>query len=384
MVLMLEEISGKIKEFGSEENVKSLNFPDFIERDSKAVANAVQSGMVSTYGEQTRLFEEKLSELLGGRVIATNSGTSALHLAVLTIQVGPGDIVFCPAISFVATANSILYAGATPYFIDVDQDSMLSSGVLRRELESGFRKKGTRWIQKDTGMTARAVMILHPFGTLLEATAIREVAEEFNLAVIEDGAQALGSGLGNSRQLGDLGRIAAISFNGNKILTTGAGGALLTKNEDDYRIALKLATVAREGGSSHEVGHDLLGFNYRMPSLNAALGLSALDRLEETLVRKRRVRGLYQAISSEFNLDLLHQAEVNSNFWLNVLGLPQGFDTNSGAEKLNGLGIGVRKIWKPLPRLKHLSKFGSSDLSMSHKIYENYLCFPSSPAMAQA
>lgn len=372
----------KIEAFGGRASY-SLHSPSFSRRQARKVQTVVKSGLVSTYGPETENFEELLSAETKSIALATNSGTSALHLALVVAGVKAGDIVFCPAISFVATANAILYAGATPHFVDVDQDLMLSIADLRNTLQADFEVIDGRSLHRETGRVASAIMILHPLGTLYADAEVMKVALDYGLEIVEDGAQAFGSSSGPRNQgLGSLGRLTAISFNGNKILTTGAGGALLMSNREDYEEAKMLATVGRMTGPRAEMSHSKLGFNYRMPALNAALGLASMDSFARTLELKRKVRTFYQDLCRSLNLMLVHEGEVGSNFWLNAI-VVENEPIEVAIQAFERRGLGVRRLWQPLPTLPHLRSYPSSSGEKYLRFASSVLCLPSSPGMAE-
>lgn len=294
------------------------NRPEFTGREREYVLDCIDSGWVSSAGKRVDCFEDMLAGITGAHhVIATVNGTAALHMALLVAGVRPGDEVLVPALSFVATANAVAHAGATPHFVDSDEASLgLDPRALAGHLERVAERGATGCRNRATGRRIAAVVPVHAFGYPADIEAIAEVAEKHGITVIEDAAAALGSRRAG-RHVGTRGTAGILSFNGNKIVTTGGGGAILTNDEAFARHARHLTTTARV---PHTRGflHDEVGYNYRLPNLNAALGCAQLERLDDFLARRKRLAERYeQVFAGVHGMAVFHPAAAcEANHWL--------------------------------------------------------------------
>ena len=360
-----------------------LHEPYFGNNEIDAVAEVVSSRWVSTQGEATSRAEEKLRRTgpYAGAVL-TNSGTSALHLALETMGVGQGHSVIIPSLTFAATANAVLYTGAKPVVIDTEDENLsLDSAVFRQFLEScNISESGL--VDPKTGLLVKAVVVVHILGLVADMRPFRELADEFNIGFVEDAAEAFGSRDTFGFQPGEYSDAAIYSFNGNKIITSGGGGALVSLREDFVNEASHLASVAKSGSVS-DMSHDKKGFNYKMPALNAALLESQLDRYEEIRNMKKNLGLRYSAVfSKQEDFSFLERAK-EWNQWLFHIRVNSAKDTPiSGlVDDLNSRGLGVRPLWRPMHLLDHLGAHNFGDFNVSESAWKTMLCIPSSPSL---
>src|SRR6185436_14517379 len=303
----------------------ALHEPVFEGDEWRNVKDCLDTGWVSSVGAYVDRFESELGELAGGYAIAVMNGTAALHACMLVAGVEANDEVLVPALTFIATANAVSYCGAVPHFVDSDPRTLgVDPERLGRYLaEAAATRDGGLWNRR-TGRRIRAIVPMHTFGHPVDMDALLEVAARFHLAVIEDAAESLGSTY-KGRHTGALAPIGALSFNGNKIITTGGGGAIVTRDRATAATAKHLTTTAR---LPHRWSflHDQVGYNYRMPNLNAALGCAQLAALPALVRRKRALADRYAgAFAGLKGARIFREPEfAASNYWLNVLLLDEG------------------------------------------------------------
>ncbi len=319
------------------------------------VKDCLDSGWVSSVGEYVRWFEEKLVEITGaGHAIATVSGTSALHVCMLLAGVERDDEVLVPPLTFVASANAIQYCGAHPHFVDIEPISLgVDPDALEAHLERIAEMRGDVCYNAQTGRPIRGLLVVHCFGHPARMAELAAIAARFNITLIEDAAEALGSTAGN-RSAGCHGKLAALSFNGNKTVTTGGGGAILTDDPVLAERAAHLTTTARVDDNG-VMAHDMVAFNYRMPNINAALGCAQLEQLPALLDSKRQLavrwREAFAGLGGVRFID--EPSWGGSNFWLNALSLdpPYAAQRPQLLSALNQAGYHCRPFWTPLHRL---------------------------------
>jgi len=360
-------------------NLSSLHEPVFVGKEGEYTRQCIESGFVSSVGEFVNRFEDDLSKRYEGRrIVATNSGTSALHLSLIAAGVLPGDEVILPAATFVATANAIRMCGAEPHFIDIDLSSLaVDSQSLRKHLakvcvdDSGTVRNGI------TGRRIGALIVVHLFGHGAPMKEIMEVASEFGLAIIEDAAEAVGSQYAG-RPVGITSPLAALSFNGNKIITTGGGGAVVVEDSETASLIKHLSTTAKLP-HKWEYVHDMVGYNYRLPNINAALGCAQLEQLDNFLEKKRILVDRYEKalIEIEEVKVMREPATCKSNYWLQTLMLSKGYSIGPILEALHESGIGARPLWKPLHQLPMYSKCPRSDLPNAESVSQRLINLPS-------
>lgn len=356
-----------------------LHVPQTSSRTSVNLLRALDDSKISVSAELESEAARMLGRITGVTgVVLTSSGTSALHLTLLALGVSHGDKVVCPALSFVATANAILYCGAEPTFLDVEEDSLgLSPEGLRAYLETLAVRKLRGGADGEGFPTA--IVVVAVFGLVPRLDELQGVAEEFGLPIVIDGAGALGSQDG-SESLLTRGTAAITSFNGNKIVSCGAGGAILSKNEELLDKCQHLSRVAKVP-HPFEFHHDALGFNYRLPALNAALLMDQLSKFPKILDAKRNLHKRYCEAFLTSEHTIFNESEgTKSNYWSNSIYLASHeLSSLETCEYLNNKGLGVRPLWHPLPRLSHLRRFcTSASFEVTDRLATRVVSLPSS------
>jgi len=365
----------------------SLHEPMFDQSDHKVMKEVLDSGFVSSVGPHLDRFEQKLAQYTGAKyAVALVNGTAAITLGLLACGVKPKDEVLIPALTFVATGNAVLQLGAVPHFVESNLHNFgIDAKKLEIYLKANTEMLSGRCVNLQTKRIISAIIPVHIFGHIGDISEIICVAKRFNLRVIEDAAEALGS-FKNYSHAGCFGNCGAISFNGNKIITTGGGGAVIT---NDIELAAEVRHIATTAKIPHEYEyfHDRQAFNFRMPSLNAALGCSQLEKLENYLKAKAQLNKNYAENFSEIaGCDFVAQSnQNNSNNWLNTIKLKPEFacERNNILDALNANGIGSRPIWTPLNELPHFENCPTMNLDIAKKLAASIINIPSSPFLAQ-
>lgn len=362
-----------------------LHEPSFKGNEWTYVKECLDTGWVSSVGKFVDRFESQLAEYTGAKqAVAVVNGTAALHMCLLLAGVKPGDEVIVPTLTFVATANVVAYCGAIPLFADSEERTL---GLDPAKLDSYLSEIGDLRVDgcynRNTGRRIKAVVPMHTFGHPVDMDPLLSLCERFKLEVIEDAAESLGS-LYKGKQTGTLGRLAALSFNGNKTITTGGGGAILTNDEELGRLAKHLTTTARVQHQWSFV-HDMVGYNYRLPNINAALGCAQMEQLPFFLEQKRTVAEHYQAAFNGLHgIRLFTEPGFSrSNYWLNALVLDKNH-TKSRDELLeltNRLGITTRPAWTLMHRLPMFSTCPRMDLTVAEDLEQRLINIPSSACL---
>ena len=330
----------------------ALHEPEFNNQAETLVLDCLRSTYVSSVGEYVQDFETELAAACGVKhAVAMVNGTAALEVALRVVGVEPGSEVLLPSLTFVATANAVSHLNAVPHFVDVEDRSLgIDSDALVRHLKKVGRQTGGRLFNKETGRRISAIIPVHVFGHPVAMDDLNAVANTFDLPVIEDAAEALGSQY-KQKQCGSLGSAGAFSFNGNKIITTGSGGAVVTNDSRIADLARHLSSTAKLA-HPWEFEHDSVGYNYRMPNLNAALGVSQLMDLATRIASKRILAAAYEsAFSDQDGLRVLTEPSyATSNYWLNAIILDSAAVDSRDAvlARLHKLGFMARPIWKPM------------------------------------
>lgn len=387
MTQMIPQIVSAVRSVIGSEPV-GLHEPVLGAVEKQLLLEVLESGYVSSVGTAVCRFEEELAEYVGVKyAVATVNGTSALHAALLLAGVRPGDEVLLPALSFIATANAISYCGATPHFLDIEESSLgMDPAAMHHYLGSISRTSSGETCNRHTGRRIAAVIPVHTFGHMAEVESIVEVAEAHGLAVIEDSAEALGTHR-SGKYAGTFGQFGVLSFNGNKIVTSGGGGALLT---DDGVLAdqARHLTATSRVAHSWEFVHDAIGFNYRMPGINAALGSAQLSRVEDLIANKRR---LYRAYAREFAERGIRGARLfkepkgtRSNYWLQTILLdePDKMLRNELLDALNQAGWQARPAWKLLPEQPPYVACPSAPVPTAQAVVRRAINIPSGPGIS--
>jgi len=329
-----------------------LHRPVFEGNERQYLIDCIDSNFVSSVGAKVTEFERKVAEFIGSKyAIATVNGTSALHVAIELAGVKPGDEVISQALTFIATCNAISYAGAKPLFVDVDIDTMgLSPVALKRFLEEHAEKRESGTFNKATGKKISACVPMHTFGLPCRIDEISKICYDWDIALIEDAAESLGSFVG-SRHTGIFGSMATLSFNGNKIITTGGGGMIITDDPDLAKQAKHVTTTAKIP-HPYEFVHDEIGYNYRMPNLNAALGCAQMERLDEFLMVKAQLADQWNTFFNNSGADFIKAIDGNkANHWLNTIILDTKEDRDKFLKVTNDNNVMTRPIWTLMSKL---------------------------------
>jgi perosamine synthetase len=361
----------------------ALHEPNFDGNESIYLKECLDSTYVSSVGKFVDQFEAELANYTGAKyAVSLVNGTAALHIALKLAGVQAGDEVLLPALTFIATANSIAYCDAIPHFVDSEERTLGIDGTkLREYLLGNTSPVSGKCINKNTGRTIRALVPMHTFGHPSDLETLLSIAHDFKIALVEDAAESLGSYY-YGQHTGTFGMLGTLSFNGNKTITTGGGGAILTNNVDLARRAKHLTTTAK---MSHawEFRHDEIGYNYRMPNLNAALGCAQLERLPSKLRAKRELFDRYQSAFADFQgAELFAQPDnCQSNYWLQTLLLDENQSENRDLilEATNATGIMTRPAWVLLNELTPFKGSPGSDLTTAQSLSRRIINIPSSP-----
>lgn len=377
---MFEAIITQIRSFFPGRDFIPLHEPKFIGREKEYLAATIDSTFVSSVGKFVDRFEEMMSEYTGaGHAVATVNGTAALHTALLVAGVTAGDEVITQPLTFVATANAISYCGAQPVFLDVDRDTMgLSPNALRTFLEEHTEQSGNGCRNKTTGRRISACVPMHTFGHPCRIEEIAELCRKHNLFLIEDAAESLGSTRGK-KQAGTFGVLGVYSFNGNKTITCGGGGAIVTNDKTLAAHAKHLTTTAKKP-HPYLYEHDEVGFNYRMPNLNAALACAQLENLDRFLANKRELAGLYRNFfSTQSAIDFVAEPEGSrANYWLNTILFQNRPTRDLFLSESNEAGIQTRPAWTLLNHLDIYGHCQTDELANAIWLAERIVNIPSS------
>lgn len=371
---------------GSTPTPVALHEPEFAGAEWSYVRDCLDTGWVSSVGKYVDEFESRLATFTGSRhAVAVVNGTAALHAALLAAGVGPGDEVLLPTLTFVATANAVSYCGAIPHFVESAEDRLgLDPAALADYLETIAEPVAAGFRNRNTGRRLAAVVPMHVFGHPVDMPALLVVAGKFALPVVEDAAESLGSWIGD-RHTGTFGRMGVLSFNGNKIVTTGGGGAILT---DDAELARRLKHLTTTAKVPHpwEFVHDELGFNYRLPNINAALGCAQLERLPDMLARKRHLAESYaNAFAGHRDLGIVREPPgCRSNYWLNAVRLSQPSSSSRDAylAAANNAGFQCRPVWRLMHRLPMYAACPRAPLPVAERLELGVINLPSSAKLA--
>jgi len=360
----------------------ALHEPYFGGREWEYVKDCLDSGWVSSAGAYVNLFEELLARYTGvNHAVAVVNGTAALHVSLMVLGITAGDEVLVPTLTFVATANSVAYCGAIPHFVDSEARTLgIDPYKLKDYLNELAELRSGECFNRITGRRIKAIVSMHTFGHPVDIDPLVEICHRFKLELIEDAAESLGS-LYKGRHTGSWGRLSIFSFNGNKIITTGGGGAIVTGDEKLAQFIRHLTTQAK---LSHQwnFDHDVIGFNYRMPNINAALGCAQLENLPKFIESKRELAFRYQqAFAGVEGVTVFQEPDfARSNYWLNVLLLDKknvGF-RDQLLEMTNRTGIMTRPAWTLMHKLPMYRNCPRMDLSGAEELEQRIINLPSS------
>lgn len=376
---MFKEVIQFIKSQFPNQDFIPLHEPRFIGNEKKYLNECIDSTFVSSVGAFVDLFEKKMSEITGAKhCIAVVNGANALHLSLLLAGVKKDDEVLTQPLTFIATANAISYCNATPHFVDVDKETLgLSPSKLAIYLKEIAELKNGNCYNKITGKRISACVPMHTFGLPLYIDELITICSEYNIPVVEDAAESLGSRYKN-KHTGTFGLLGIFSFNGNKIVTAGGGGCIVT---NDITIAQKAKHFSTQAKIPHkwDYNHDAIGYNYRMPNLNAALACAQLEQLGSFIEKKRELAHKYHRLLKSQNIDFVHeQKNAFSNYWLNSVVLKDKSERDEFLKLTHENGVMTRPIWILMNRLKMFKGAQCGDLSNSEWLYDRVVNIPSS------
>jgi perosamine synthetase len=362
-----------------------LHQPSFCGNEWEYVKECLDTGWVSSVGKYVDEFEERLQETTSSKyAIAVVNGTAALHLCLQLCDVIKDDEVLVPALAFVAVANAVSYCNAVPHFIDCEEKTLGVDPVsLEAYLEQTSELKHGECFNKSTGRRIKALIVVHTFGHPVDLDAVLSVCRRFKIELIEDAAESLGSTY-KGKHTGSWGKVSALSFNGNKIITTGGGGAILTQDDDLARQAKHLSTTAKQSHPWH-YSHDNKGYNYRLPNINAALGCAQLEQLPDFIQKKRKLSARYKKEFDNCSGVIFFQEPefAKSNYWLNVLLLndEHSHHLESILELCNGEGLMTRPAWTLLNKLPMFESCPQAKLPVAESLVKRILNIPSSAVL---
>lgn len=362
-----------------------LHAPVFAGNEKQYVLDTIDSTFVSSVGKYVDDFEKRMEQFTGSpKAVATVNGTAALHTALYMAGVCAGDYVITQALTFVATCNALYHMGAQPVFVDV---SRVSLGLCPQATESWLNEHARlddegvcRHVLN--GQIIRAVVPMHTFGHPVELDELADVCRRWNLALVEDAAESLGSYY-KGQHTGTHGQFGAISFNGNKIITTGGGGMVLCRSEADGHRTKHVTTTAKQP-HPYEFFHDEPGFNYRLPNLNAALGCAQMESLPLFLAQKRKLAECYAQLFAGSDYQFVAEpGYAKSNYWLNAVICPDTATRDALLKESNAAGVMTRPIWKLMHRLPMFAEALRGPLPVSERIEVHLVNLPSSPVVLE-
>ena len=368
-------------------NKLNIHEPDIYKSDLNLLKDCIYTKNVSALGHYSNKFEKELKKITKSKfVILTNSGTSALHISCVLSGINNKHEVLIPAFTFVASPNSVIYCNADPHFVEIEEKHFgIDFKKLRSYLKKIAIKKNKFWINKKTKKIIKAIMIVHPLGYPINYGELKKFIKEFNLIVIEDAADALGSYYKN-KHVGTFGKFGVLSFNGNKIITSGTGGAILTQNRNLANEARKLVQTSKLKHKFRFI-HDKLGFNYRLSNVHAALGLAQIKRFKKILKEKKKIFDFYDKnFKNNIFFDLLKESKDKQfNYWLQTILVKKKYSKqiNLILNQMYKKGVYLRLGWDLMPNLKHLKKFPSMKIDVAKNVQKRIIHLPSSSFLAR-
>lgn len=376
---MFENTIKFIQETYKTEDFIPLHEPRFAGNEKKYLNECIDSTFVSSVGKFVDEFEETFTSYTGAKyAIATSNGTSALHISLLLADLERNDEVITQPLTFVATCNAISYCGAQPIFIDVDRDTMgLSPSALKHFLENQTTLKNQQCINNKTGKVIKACLPMHTFGHPCRIDELKEICDKYHLFLIEDAAESVGS-KHKGQHTGTFGQLGVMSFNGNKIVTAGGGGCIITNDKTLAKKAKHLTTTAKVP-HKWNFNHDMVGYNYRMPNLNAALLVAQLENLDKFINSKRRLANAYEAFFNGTNYVFVKEPmESKSNYWLNSILLKNKQQRDEFLYETNSKNVMTRPIWTLMNKLLMFEQVQCGDLTNAEWLEERLVNIPSS------
>ena len=364
--------------YGSNKKI-SLHEPIFDIRDKNAMSKVIDSTFVSSVGPNVEKFEDSICKYTQSKyAVACVNGTASIHISLILSGVVEGDEVITQSLTFVASCNAIHYCKASPIFLDVSQENLgLSPDALNKFITENceLRDDGYCW-NKKTNKVLRACIATHTFGLSCSIHELKKICNKFNIKLIEDAAESLGT-FSKGTHTGLIGDYGVLSFNGNKIITCGGGGMILLKNKKDAEKAKHLTTTARISNKLF-FDHDMVGYNYRMPNLNAALGMSQLVKLRKYISIKRKIAADYHSWGNENGFNFVKELKnTKSNYWLNTILCKDSKERDIILKHTNGANIFARPCWIPLHKLKYNNHFQKDNLENTDILFNRIINLPS-------
>lgn len=359
-----------------EEQIK-LSLPHLAGNENKYVKDAIDSTWITPLGPYVNRFEDMLDEYLGvNNVVALSAGTAAIHIALALLGIGKGDEVICQSMTFSASANPIVYLGGSPVFVDSEPMTWnMDPALLRTAIEERI---------KLTSRKPKAIIVVHLYGMPAKMDEIMKIAAEYDIPVVEDAAEAIGSEY-DGHKCGTIGRFGILSFNGNKMITTSGGGALICPDKESARRALFLATQARENRPYYY--HETIGYNYRLSNVSAAIGCAQMEELDWRVNRRRAIHGIYADALRDNPVVSVHNNPdntFNSNYWLSTILLDDASPVSADVlrQKLASHNIETRLLWRPMHMQPVYKDAPAYVNSVSERLFDHGLCLPSSTTLS--
>lgn len=379
---MFNDIVEFIQDAYSTKDFIPLHEPRFVGNEKKYINECIDSTFVSSVGKYVGELEENIARYTGAKyAIATSNGTSALHISLLLANVGQSDEVITQPLTFVATCNAISYCGAQPIFIDVDKDTMgLSPSSLKYFLENNTTVKNKQCINNETNKVIKACMPMHTFGHPCRIDEIKEICDKYHVFLIEDAAESFGS-IYKGKHTGTFGQMAAFSFNGNKVITSGGGGCIITNDKFLAKKAKHLTTTAKVP-HKWNFNHDMVAYNYRMPNINAALAVAQLENIDDFINNKRKLASSYEMFFSSTDYIFFKEPEESkSNYWLNTIIFKNKQERDNFLKFSNKNNVMTRPAWTLMNKLKMFKDCQSMDLKNAKYFELRAVNIPSSSVL---
>lgn len=359
-----------------EEQIK-LSLPHLAGNENKYVKDAIDSTWITPLGPYVNRFEDMLDEYLGvNNVVALSAGTAAIHIALALLGIGKGDEVICQSMTFSASANPIVYLGGKPVFVDSEPMTWnMDPALLRTAIEERI---------KLTSRKPKAIIVVHLYGMPAKMDEIMKIAAEYDIPIVEDAAEAIGSEY-DGHKCGTIGRFGILSFNGNKMITTSGGGALICPDKESAQRALFLATQARENRPYYY--HETIGYNYRLSNVSAAIGCAQMEELDWRVNRRRAIHGIYADALRDNPVVSVHtnpDDTFNSNYWLSTILLDDASPVSADdlRRKLASHNIETRLLWRPMHMQPVYKDAPAYVNSVSERLFDHGLCLPSSTTLS--
>tara|TARA_B100001109_G_C18858599_1_gene472864 strand:- start:1545 stop:2717 length:1173 start_codon:yes stop_codon:yes gene_type:complete len=356
-----------------------LHRPIFKGNEKKYLIRCIDSNFVSSAGKEVDEFEKKIAKFTNSKfAISTVNGTAALHTALMLLNVKKDDEVITQSATFVATCNAISYLGANPVFVDIDKETLgMSPEALENFLNKNTKFKGNKLLNKFTGKEIKCCLPMHTYGLPCRIQEIKDICKKWKLNLVEDSAESLGSFVKN-KHTGTFGQIGTLSFNGNKIITTGGGGMIITDNRNLAKKARHITTTSKIPHPFKFI-HDEIGYNYRMPNINAVLGCAQMEKISEFLKAKKRLAKTWKAFFDKYQIKFFTSEPENSaNFWLNTIQFESKSDRDRFIKITNQNGVMTRPIWELMSNLKMYKNCFSDHLENTKFISDRIVNIPSS------